>query len=497
MRGIPSCVVLLTLAGCAGFAQAQPMRSVIAPVVRSGFTRLTPYDTLQAFLASVSGSPHVAVETVATTRQGRKVIACVFRAPVRPGGDPRRLKVLLFAQQHGNESSGKEAMTMLLAGLASGDMDPLLERCDVAVVPQMNPDGAELRQRRTSDSIDLNRTHLVLSSPETRGLHDFFDRWRPDVTLDVHEFQPYGREWEHAGLVKTVDVQFGMLTNINSPKPISDYQRRSVYPRVAEAMEKQGYRFHEYLVGDPKEGARFSTTEINDGRQSFGILGTMSFIQEGRNGRTPEENLERRVRSQLASIQAFVGACASEGPAIQAMVRGERERLSSLPPTEQVALFMDHYPGSRTLAVPAVTLPGGQDTSWTVTPLRDSVASTLSVMVPRGYVVPRELGAVREILDRNRVEYTVAIGPMKREVTRFEIDSVRVETWEEEEHERPVLRAQRCTLELREGDLIVPTGQLRSKLIVTMLEPDSMWGLVKYPQFRFLLTKGTYPISRF
>jgi hypothetical protein len=491
--------LLVFLAGAAGAvdAQLQAPLSMAAPVEREGFSRLSSYDTLQAFLARVGRDRRVRLETIAVTRQGRMVVACLASTSPRFGLDPRKLRVLLFAQQHGNEPSGKEAMTLLLAKIASGDNDDLLERCDLMIVPQMNPDGSELRQRRTSDSLDLNRTHLLLTSPEPRGLHDLFERWRPEVTLDVHEFNPYGSEWTGAGFVKTVDVQYGVLTNVNSPKAIRDFELAAVCPAIAQAMDRKGYRFHEYLVGDPKDGARFSTTEINDGRQSFGILGTLSFIQEGRGGKTLEDNLERRVKSQLASIEALLSFCREEAGSIKTLITTSRARLSHPVPTDRCVLYMDHYRGSRTVRIPVATVPGGRDSVWTVDPMRDSVGAGLVTTMPAGYIVPRELENVRQLLDRHHVEYTLVAREGKREVMRFELDTLRVETWEEEQHERPALRRFQTAMVTREGDLLVPTAQLRSHFLVTLLEPDSMWGLVKYPQFRFLLNKGLYPIARY
>jgi len=106
------------------------------------------------------------------------------------GEDALKLRVMLFAQQHCVEPSGKEALTMLLAMIANHELDTILSHLDLLIVPQMNPDGAELRQRRTADSIDLNRNHLILTSPEPKGLHDLFARWQPQVTMDIHEFGP-------------------------------------------------------------------------------------------------------------------------------------------------------------------------------------------------------------------------------------------------------------------------------------------------------------------
>ena len=46
-----------------------------APVERGGFSRLTSYDSLQAFLADAVRTSGLRSEVIATTRQGRSVTA--------------------------------------------------------------------------------------------------------------------------------------------------------------------------------------------------------------------------------------------------------------------------------------------------------------------------------------------------------------------------------------------------------------------------------------
>jgi murein tripeptide amidase MpaA len=61
---------------------------------------------------------------------------------------------------------------------------------DIAIVPQMNPDGSEQNQRRNGNNADLNRNHLILTEPETMALHRFFDNYLFEVTMDIHEYFP-------------------------------------------------------------------------------------------------------------------------------------------------------------------------------------------------------------------------------------------------------------------------------------------------------------------
>ena len=375
---------------------AGPQTTVLAPVERSGFTTVTSYDSLQAFLREIAQQPSIRVEQIAQTRQGRSVN--VVRVTT-PQDSAARIRILLFAQQHGDEPAGKEALTLLLAKAASGGLQALLSRIDLFVVPLMNPDGAELGQRRTADRIDLNRSHVLLHSPEVKGLHDLFRRWMPQVTVDVHEYSSSGRAWSDSGFIKTGDVQLGMLTNLNSPEHLRQYQHEEVFPFIAGTMRAKGYTFHEYIVGEPADRIRHSTTEINDGRQSFGILGTMSFIQEGRKWSDLPDHIERRAKSQLASLEAMLEFCSRHAAEIRGVVEGERRFLSTAP-ADSIVLRMEHAASGRVMRIPVQMTEAHTDTTWNVHPYHDRVYPYLKCHLPSAYLIPAEQKAIIDLLGK-------------------------------------------------------------------------------------------------
>jgi len=472
----------------------QGQRALLAPAERNGFTSITPYDSLQSFLSEIGRIPSIRVEQIATTRLGRAVNVVRVLLP-RQDSAAIRLRVLLFAQQHGDEPSGKEALTVLLARCASGQLDSILSHVELFIVPQMNPDGAELRQRRTSDSVDLNRNHLVLTSPETRALHDLFLAVRPQVTVDLHEYGSYSKAWRDSGFMKRGDVQLGMLTNLNSSPILRKYQREAVYPFIAGRMSVAGYLFHEYIVGSPGEYVRHSTTEINDGRQSFGILNTLSFIQEGWQGKTLEDSLKRQTLSQLTSIESLIEFCAMHAEEIRELVAREQGALQEFAGKDFV-LRMEHYPGEGVMQIPVHLVSSGKDTVWAITPYRNVVRALATTTVPREYVVRQEATSILSVLGRHRIKTHVVQEERIVEAVVFKIDSVGTEVVEEDSLPRLFVTEKRAQTLLRPGDVVVPTSQWQSLLIATMLEPTSVWGLPKYPAFAWLLHEKQYPVFR-
>lgn len=485
-------VFLVALIGQQAIGQVESK----TPLEQSGFSRVTSYDSLDSFVRSLATMPNMQVSEIATTRQGRHLFAVVVSSARAAGTDTAKVRVLLFAQQHGDEPSGKEALTLLLARCASGTMAEVLQHLDLVIVPQMNPDGAESGRRRTADTIDLNRNHVLLTSPETRALHDLFARWLPHVTLDVHEYGSFSSSWSDSGFIKTADVQIGMLTNLNTPADIHTIQHSRMFPFILGKMEAMGYSCQEYIVGSPGERIRHSTTEINDGRQSFGILNTVSFIQEGRKWKGLEDHLERRARSQLSAIVALLEFCSQHAAELRGVVDLERFRLSR-GATMEAVVRMDHAPGGNRMTIPVQVVSSGKAASWTIPLYHGTVLPLLTVKLPSAYVVPRECDGLVALLVRHHVQMQRL--PSERSVTawRYLIDSSAYEV-REEDSIRSVIGATQETLQvvLRPGDFVVETAQLHRMFLAALLEPQSMWGVRKYSEFDDLFRERRYPILR-
>jgi hypothetical protein len=86
--------------------------------------------------------------------------------------------------------------------------------------------------------------------------------------------------------------------------------------------------------------------------------------------------------------------------------------------------------------------------------------------------------------------------PRRVEAVADVIEHVQPDTLEDEWHPRPSLRSEKVVRVLRPGDVIVRTDQTRSLFLAVLLEPESMWGLVKYSGFSSLLQGKEYPILR-
>jgi hypothetical protein len=116
------------------------------------------------------------VQVYATSVQGRECRVLRF------GQGP--VLLLCVGAQHGNELPGREGILQFAQELAA-DPPEVLETYSVLLVPTANPDGVNVVDRENAAGVDLNRDHIQLTQPESRGMATVL-RDRPLVVVDMH-----------------------------------------------------------------------------------------------------------------------------------------------------------------------------------------------------------------------------------------------------------------------------------------------------------------------
>jgi hypothetical protein len=99
-------------------------------------------------------------------------------------------RVLMWSQMHGDEPTATSALVDMLAFLQSNRdkkwVKEIEEKLTIRAVPMLNPDGAELYQRRNLQAIDINRDARALQTPEGRLLKKLRDEWQPQIGFNLH-----------------------------------------------------------------------------------------------------------------------------------------------------------------------------------------------------------------------------------------------------------------------------------------------------------------------
>ncbi len=103
--------------------------------------------------------------------------------------------VFLWSQMHGDEPTATQAIFDILNFFDSEDFkkekEAILANLTVHFLPMLNPDGAELYQRRNLLGVDINRDALRLQSPESQTLKRVRDSLDADFGFNLHDQSTY------------------------------------------------------------------------------------------------------------------------------------------------------------------------------------------------------------------------------------------------------------------------------------------------------------------
>ncbi|WP_034922246.1 M14 family zinc carboxypeptidase [Gillisia sp. CAL575] len=102
-----------------------------------------------------------------------------------------KLKILMWSQMHGNESTTTKAVFDMLNVFGEYPDDSviknILNKCTIYIIPMLNPDGAKAYTRVNANDVDLNRDAKNLSQVESQILRKTFDDFKPDFCFNLHD----------------------------------------------------------------------------------------------------------------------------------------------------------------------------------------------------------------------------------------------------------------------------------------------------------------------
>jgi hypothetical protein len=298
------------------------------------------------FLAEVAArSERAAISTIAWTQQGRPVQLAAIGAPAPRAADTAQAEptVLFVCTQHGNEPAGREAGLQLVRDLAF-TTDPVLvrqlEAQTVLVVPTANPDG-RAANRRDNFVVDINRDHLILSQPETQGIHRVIGDWSPDLILDLHEYGP------SVPVLYDAEILYLWPRNLNVDPQVRDLSRTLCREYIRKGAEAGGFTADEYglykvdevevtqTAGDEDEGICRNAVGL---RHRMGVLIESAVSPSARRGAeevvSTAANQRRRVACQNQTVvdtlrflreQGGLAKHASDGAPFRAISAGEEQ----------------------------------------------------------------------------------------------------------------------------------------------------------------------------
>jgi hypothetical protein len=142
---------------------------------------------IQPLINKLSANPKFKVAVVGKSIEGRNLSLISIGTGATD--------VFLWSQMHGDEPTATQAIFDIFNFLGSGDFqtekENILKNLKLHFLPMLNPDGAEVYQRRNTLGIDINRDALALQSPEGRTLKRVRDSLEADFGFNLHDQSTY------------------------------------------------------------------------------------------------------------------------------------------------------------------------------------------------------------------------------------------------------------------------------------------------------------------
>lgn len=466
----------------------------LTPIEKNGYKSLTSNDEIIKYCNEIVKTSEVITMDTIGISAGNKSIP-VLKISNNIKGN--KLNILLFAQQHGNEHSGKEALLKIINDFSENKLSHFLDRMNLMIIPSLNPDGSDVDKRMNGNNKDLNRDHLFLSQPETVLLHKLFNKYLPEATLDIHEYYPYGEEWVKKGYRKNYDIQAGILTNINIDKKLVDFQKQRFLTYLNKSLSKQNISFHEYMVGGPDcvSPVRYSTTDINDGRQSFGITNTFSVIYEGIKGRDSEDGIKRRTDCQYEAVKLYLNFIYSFHKELRNIVTRARKQITG--DGGKFVHINTDYCSPRPKKIKYTSVTTGADTLLLVEKFQEKVISRKKIKTPAAYLVECKDNQIISLLDNHNIVYKVYQPRPNDVISEYHIEKADKIKWENIDITVPVVKKKRVPGLADRQYYFIPVQQLNKTKIVLLFEPESLYGVYQNPSFREkILVNSEYKILR-
>ena len=124
------------------------------------------------------------VNKAGSSIQGREIFL------IKTGSGKKR--IFLWSQMHGDESTATMAIFDIFNFFNTQDefdsiKKSILKKSTIYFMPMVNPDGAEIFERRNAFDIDINRDALHQQTPEGRILRNTFENIKPDFGFNLHD----------------------------------------------------------------------------------------------------------------------------------------------------------------------------------------------------------------------------------------------------------------------------------------------------------------------
>lgn len=499
----------------------------------TNFEETSRYDDVNKYISELQKrSSLIRVENFGTSQEGRKLPLMILANP--PISTPMEAKatgkpvIFIMANIHAGEVEGKEAAQILARRLLVGDLKPLLAKLTILIAPIYNADGNEkisvenrtqqngpiggVGVRENSKTFDLNRDYMKLESPEAQSLVNLFNRWDPQLTVDLHTTN---------GSYHAYHLTYSHPLNPNTDARILSFQREKMMPVIAKSMLKN-HKFRTYYYGNftgfsdkPKVGEKTQweafTHQPRIGQNYGGLRNRLTILSEAYS----YLSFKRRIEVTERFVEEIFKYCAANSTEVLQLTKSaDDETVRSFLGTEAIEYGVLFKP--KALSKPVEILVGEVEKIKNprsgkemlamienkVTPLKmedfGMFAATRTAKAPRAYLFKYE----KEIVDK-LIQHGITVEELTADAN-LEVETFRVVTVNKSKrkfqgHFEMTITGKYETEKTNfpVGTILVRTSQPLGRLVFYLLEPESEDGLVTWNFFDNYLAVGKlFPVLK-
>lgn len=428
----------------------------------------------------------VSFRKIGVTPQGRDVVALRF------GEDKngKKLKVWIQGGLHGNEPAPVDAVCLLSDYLLkSTEGQELIKDLDIMCLAVANPDGYDKLQRKSGSGLDLNRDMTKMADPMTAMLKKAWLDFRPDVSFDIHEFNPRRKEIKEfygEDLETNYDVLLMTSGHPNISPSLKRLQQYMFVPAMHKALVKNAYKYAPYFTPQVIRGKMQANLEAKSPQSSAtwnALAGSVSLFAEIKGIGYGRKNFGKRMMVGFTLAKEVLATAQTHRHEIMKVTR-KREVLAKN--DSVVTVF---HPQSKEVSYSFLNLASGKLEEKNMIGM-DALSPIVDVIRKRpvAYLLKPNCRQAVDSLRQLGIEVQILGKSQTFRVERYVAQNVKQQKiqWEGIHPVTMQVTVTPQTIKAGKGWFLVNVQQELADLIVTLLEPECANG---YAAFEVLPVK--------
>ncbi len=208
-------------------------------------------------------------------------------------------KIFLWSQMHGDESTATMAIFDIFnffstKGKFEKTKKKILKNLTLYFMPMVNPDGAEVFERRNAYDIDINRDAIRQQTPEGKILRRTFENIKPDFGFNLHD---QNTKYSVGRSPNTAALSF-LAPPVNYKKSVNQVRKNAI-KLIAEIYEIMSRYIPGHIAKYPDD---FEPRAFGDNFQKWG---TSTVLIESGGWKSDSEKLFLRKLNFIALLSSF------------------------------------------------------------------------------------------------------------------------------------------------------------------------------------------------